>query len=67
MIEGVGSQVIYLSFYSCEFNSIEHLWWEINALVRRFSPKNEDAVKKLVELVVSLNSRKYRHNYFTHC
>jgi putative transposase len=26
MIEGVGSQVIYLSPYSAEFNPIEHLW-----------------------------------------
>jgi putative transposase len=50
MIEGVGAQVIYLSSYSCEFNPIEHLWWEIKAFVRRFSPKDEDAVKKLVEL-----------------
>jgi len=67
MIEGVGAQVIYLSAYSCEFNPIEHLWSEIKAFVRRFSPKNEEAVKKLVELSVSLNSSNYRQNYFTHC
>ncbi len=67
MIEGVGGQVIYLSSYSCEFNPIEHLWWELKSLVRRFAPKNEEAVRKLVELGVSLNSSQYRHNYFAHC
>ena len=67
MIEGVGAQVIYLSAYSCEFNPIEHLWWEIKAFVRRFSSKNEEAVKKLVELAVSLNCSNYRQNYFIHC
>lgn len=67
MIEGVGAQVIYLSAYSCDFNPIEHLWWEIKAFVRRFSPKNEKALKQLVELAVSLNSSDYRQNYFTHC
>lgn len=67
MIEGVGAQVIYLSAYSCDFNPIEHLWWEIKAFVRRFSPKNDKALKQLVELAVSLNSSDYRQNYFTHC
>jgi len=67
MIEGVGSQVIYLSPYSAEFNPIEHLWWELKSFVRGFSPKNEEAVRKLVELGVSLNSSQYRRNYFAHC
>jgi transposase len=67
MIEGVGGQVIYLSPYSCEFNPIEHLWWELKSFVRRFAPKNEEAVRKLVELGVSLNSSQYRQNYFAHC
>lgn len=59
MIEGVGGQVIYLSSYSCEFNPIEHLWWELKSFVRRFAPKNEEAVRKLVELAVSLNCSQY--------
>ena len=46
MIEGVGGQVIYLSSYSCEFNPIEHLWWKLKSFVRRFAPKNEEAIRK---------------------
>jgi len=36
MIEAVGARVVYLSPYSPEFNPIEHLWWELKALLRRF-------------------------------
>ena len=67
MIEGVGAEVIYLSPYSCEFNPIEHLWWEIKAFVRRFAPQTEDAVRRLIEWGVRLNSSQYRQNYFNHC
>jgi transposase len=67
MIEGVGAETIYLSPYSCEFNPIEHLWWELKAFLRRFAPETENEVRRLIEWGVRLNSSQYRQNYFNHC
>lgn len=67
IIEGAGGQVIYLSSYSCEFNPIEHLWWELKAFVKRFAPKTEAMLRRLIEWGVALNSALYRQNYFNHC
>ncbi len=67
ILESVGAKVMYLSPYSPEFNPIEHLWWELKAFIRRFVPKNLEAVTKLLELGIKLCSSKQIKNYFTHC
>ena len=67
MIEAVGARVVYLSPYSPEFNPIEHLWWELKALLRRFIPQSVQIVEKLWELGVKLCSSKQIRNYFAHC
>ena len=67
MSEEVGARVVYLSAYSPEFNPIEHLWWELKALLRRFIPKSVQIVEKLWELGVKLCSSKQIRNYFAHC
>jgi transposase len=67
MIEAVGARVVYLSPYSPEFNPIEHLWWELKALLRRFIPQSVQIVEKLLELGVKLCSSKQIRNYFAHC
>ena len=67
MIQAVGARVVYLSPYSPEFNPIEHLWWELKALLRRFIPQSVQIVEKLWELGVKLCSSKQIRNYFAHC
>ena len=67
MIEAVGARVVYLSPYSPEFNPIEHLWWELKALLRRFIPQSVQIVEKFWELGVKLCSSKQIRNYFAHC
>ena len=67
MSEAVGARVVYLSPYSPEFNPIEHLWWELKALLRKFIPQSVQIVEKLWELGVKLCSSKQIRNYFAHC
>lgn len=67
IIEAAGVKIIYLPRYSADFNPIEHLWWELKAFLRRFRPKEQDAVEGLLKIAVSLNSADTRKNYFTHC
>lgn len=67
MIESVGARVVYLSPYSPEFNPIEHLWWQLKAFIRKFSPKNILAVVQLLSLGVLLCSTQQLQNYFSHC
>jgi putative transposase len=67
MIEAVGARVVYLSPYSPEFNPIEHLWWELKALLRKFIPQSVQIVEKLLDLGVKLCSSKQIRNYFAHC
>lgn len=67
MLEAVGARVVYLSPYSPEFNPIEHLWWQLKALIRRFVPKTLEAITKLLQLGVQLCSSRELRNYFAHC
>ncbi|WP_144427508.1 transposase [Nostoc piscinale] len=67
MIESVGARVVYLSPYSPEFNPIEHLWWQLKAFIRKFSPHNKFAVEQLLALGVLLCSSQQLQNYFSHC
>ena len=48
IIEDVGARVVYLSPYSPEFNPIEHLWSQLKSFLRKFSPKTQEAVDKLL-------------------
>lgn len=50
-----------------DFYQIEHLWWQLKAFIRRFAPKNKEAVTKLLELGVKLCSSEQLTHYFTHC
>lgn len=67
MLATAGVKVVYLPPYSPDYNPIEHFWWELKAFVRRFRPKDQDSIQKLVELGVLLNPSENRKNYFTHC
>jgi putative transposase len=67
MLREAGVTVIYLSPYSPEFNPIEHLWSELKAFARKFAPKTEEAMKKLLKLALLLVGEKHLKNYFTHC
>jgi transposase len=67
MIEAAGAKMVYLPRYSSEFNPIEHLWSELKAFIRRFRPKNVDAVEKLLDIGLLLHTPENRRNYFTHC
>ena len=57
----------WLSPHSPEFNPIEHLWWQLKALIRRFVPKSVKAITQLLELGVRLCSSRELRNYFAHC
>ena len=39
----------------------------LEAFVRHFAPQTEDAVRRLIEWEVKLNSDRYRQNYFNYC
>ena len=67
IIEDAGAQVIYLSPYSPEFNPIEHLWSQLKSFLRKFSPKTQEAVARLLEIALSLSNPEHFHNWFTHC
>ena len=67
LVEAVGARVVYLSPYSPEFNPIEHLWWQLKALIRRFVPKSVETIIKLLQLGVRLCSSRELRNYFAHC
>lgn len=67
MIESVGARVVYLSPYSPEFNPIEHLWWQLKAFIRKFSPHSKFAVEQLLSIGVLLCSSQQLQNYFSHC
>jgi transposase len=67
LIESVGATVVYLSPYSPEFNPIEHLWWQLKAFLRKFSPRNFFAVETLLKIGLLLCSSQQLQNYFSHC
>ena len=67
MLQAAGAKVVYLSPYSPEFNPIEHLWWELKAFVRKFFPKSEESVEKLLGLGLMLCGKDHLQKYFAHC
>ncbi|WP_275265313.1 transposase [Microcystis aeruginosa] len=67
MLEAARVRVIYLSPYSPDFNPIEHLWWQLKSLVKKFAPTTEEALKAILNLDLMLVSEKHLRNYFTHC
>lgn len=67
ILESVGARAIYSSPYSPEFNPIEHLWWNLKALIRKFIPKSAEVVEKLLSIGIMLCSSRQLRNYFAHC
>jgi transposase len=67
MLESKEAKILYLSRYSPDFNPIEHLWWELKAFIRRFRPKTEEEVEKLIKIALLLHTSDTTKNYFTHC
>lgn len=67
IIEDAGARVIYLSPYSPEFNPIEHLWSQLKSFLRKFSPKTQDAVDKLLKIALMLSNPEHFRNWFAHC
>lgn len=66
-ITAVGAQVVYLSTYSPEFNPIEHLWSQLKAFLRRFTPTTFAQVEQLLEIALMLCCPQDFRNYFAHC
>jgi len=48
LIEAVGAKVLYLSFYSPDFNPIEHWRSQLKAFLRQFSPTTSKMVDTLI-------------------
>ena len=67
IIEDAGASVVYLSPYSPEFNPIEHFWSQLKSFLRRFRPKTQDAVAKLLDMAIMLSNPKHFRNWFAHC
>ena len=67
IIEDAGASVVYLSPYSPDFNPIEHLWSQLKSFLRKFSPKTQDSVAKLLEIAILLSHPEHFRNWFAHC
>ena len=67
IIEDVGARVVYLSPYSPEFNPIEHLWSQLKSFLRKFRPKTQEAVDKLLKIALMLSNPEHFRNWFAHC
>lgn len=67
IIEDAGARVVYLSPYSPDFNPIEHLWSQLKSFLRKFSPKTQDAVDKLLKIALMLSNPEHFRNWFAHC
>ncbi|GAB4303209.1 MAG: hypothetical protein Fur0025_44420 [Oscillatoriaceae cyanobacterium] len=67
LIESVGARVVYLAPYSPEFNPIEHLWWQLKAWLRKWTPKNIIQIEKMLAVGVMLCDWHELSNYFAHC
>ena len=55
LINSVGASIVYLSPYSPEFNPIEHLWSQLKSFFRRFAPKSQNTINKLIDLAILIS------------
>lgn len=67
LIEAVGAKVLYMSPYSPEFNPIEHLWSQLKAFLRQFSPTTSHMVDTLIATAMDLINSAHLRNWFAHC
>ena len=67
LIEAVGAKVLYMSPYSPEFNPIEHLWSQLKAFLRQFSPTTSKMVDTLIATAMDLINSAHIRNWFAHC
>ena len=67
LIEAVGAKVLYMLPYSPEFNPIEHLWSQLIAFLRQFSPTTSKIVDTLIATAMDLINSAHLHNWFAHC
>lgn len=67
LIEAVGAKVLYMSPYSPEFNPIEHLWSQLKAFLRQFSPTTSKMVDTLIATAMDLINSAHLRNWFAHC
>ena len=67
LIEAVGAKVLYMFPYSPEFNPIEHLWSQLIAFLRQFSPTTSKIVDTLIATAMDLINSAHLHNWFAHC
>ena len=67
IVEDAGASIIYLSPYSPEFNPIEHLWSQLKIFLRKFSPKTQEAVDKLLKIAIMLSNPAHFRNWLAHC
>ena len=67
LIEAAGARVLYMSPYSPEFNPIEHLWSQLKAFLRQFSPTTSKMVDTLIATAMDLINSTHLRNWFAHC
>lgn len=67
LIQSVGARVVYQSPYSPDFNPIEHLWSQLKALERSFSPTTAKMVDALIATALDLINPQHFNNWFTNC
>jgi transposase len=67
IIEDAGARVIYLSPYSPEFNPIEHFWSQLKSFLRKFSPKTQTTLDRLLDVALLLSNPEHFRNWFAHC
>lgn len=66
-LQAVGAEQLFLSAYSPDFNPIEHLWWQLKAFLRQFTPTTITLVEQLLDVGRLLCSATQLRNYFAHC
>lgn len=67
MIEALGAKVIYLGYYSPDFNPIELWWSKLKSFLRSFTSTTTEMVEKLVSVPLDLINPQHLRNWFTSC
>ena len=66
MIESAGAKVIYLSFYSPDFNPIENCWSKLKQYLRSCAARSRHVLEEAVMGLDSITSSDIR-SWFAHC
>lgn len=62
LIQSVGANVLNLSPYPPDFNSIELWWSQLKAFLRQFSPKTSKIVDVLLTTAIDLLALEHLRN-----